>query len=163
MRLGTSRRPDSITMHSGLSCGIVPIVADASTWVEKWSQRVLSWFSQREVKTPLAFYFRLIGAVVVIVLAGLYFALPEQRFRIFFIGILALAVLAGIVALFTCFNVKNLVYGESGHRAEMKFKYGTDKKEIGLGELVAMPGTENPRALPDAQNPNAIPDEGGAQ
>ena len=143
---------------------VPPIVADASGWVEKWSQKVLSWFSQREVKTPLAFYFRLVGAVVVIVVAALYFSPPEQRLIIFEISMWALAALAVIVGLFAAFSVKNLVYGESGHRAETKFKFGSDKGEISAAALATTPGTANPRvfgASPEKQD--ALPGSSGAQ
>src|ERR1700691_4645024 len=136
-------------------------MADPAGWIEKVSQRVLSWFSQREVKTPLAFYFRLIGAVVLLVIAALYLAPLEQRFRIFIIGVVSLGVLAVIVALFTFFNVKDLVYGESGHRAEMKFKFGTEKHEFGPAEVLAMPQSENPNPLPGAENTVALPGQGG--
>jgi|HubBroStandDraft_6_1064221.scaffolds.fasta_scaffold505954_1 Na+/melibiose symporter-like transporter len=136
---------------------------DAGGWVENWTQRLLTWFSQREVKTPLAFYFRLVGAIVVLVLAGLYFSPPEKRFQIFTIGMWSFAGLALIVALFAAFNVKNLVYGESGHRAETKFKYGTDKKEFGPTEMATMQQTENPLPLPGKEEVATAPSQGGSQ
>jgi Na+/melibiose symporter-like transporter len=132
------------------------IITDAGGWVEKWTQKVLSWFSQREVKTPLAFYFRLVGAIVVVVLTALYFSPPEQRLEIFFIAMLCFAGLAIIVALFAAFNVKNLVYGEAGHRAEMRFKFGTEKREFDQAEVATMPQIENPIALPGKDNPDAL-------
>lgn len=135
-------------------------MADPSGWVEKWTQRVLSWFSQREVKTPLAFYFRVVGAVVVLVLAATYFAIPEQRFRIFVVGIIALAGLAVIVALFAWLNVKNLVYGESGHRAETRIKFGTEKSEVSPETLAMTPGTSNPRAIPSTDQ-HELPGDAG--
>jgi|ERR1700733_7329668 len=134
-----------------------------ATWVEKWSQRVLSWFSQREVKTPLAFYFRLTGAVVVIVLAALYLCPAEQRLRIFEIAIGTVAGLAIIVALFAWLNIKNLVYGESGHRAESKLKFGSDKGEVSAAQLTTTPGTTNP-SIPSSQTAtSALPSDGGTQ
>lgn len=138
-------------------------MSDAGGWVEKWTQRVLSWFSQREVKTPLAFYFRLVGAIVVVVLTALYFSPPEQRLQIFMIAMWCFAGLAIIVALFAAFNVKNLVYGESGHRAETKFKYGTDKKEFSQTEIATMHQTENPLSLPGKETPATAPSQGGPQ
>jgi hypothetical protein len=123
-------------------------MSDGGGWVEKFSQKVLSWFSQREVKTPLAFYFRLIGAVIVIVVAALYLGLPERRFQIFVIGMIFLGILAIIVTLFAWLGPKNLVYGEAGHRAELKFKFGTEKAELSSAELATLPGTSNPRPLP---------------
>lgn len=124
---------------------------------------MLSWFSQREVKTPLAFYFRVTGAVVVIVIAALYFAPAEQRFRVFLIGLFALGLLVIVVALFAWLNVKNLVYGEAGHRAELRFKLGTEKGEISASALATTPGTSNPRMVPTAGTEKTLPGDSGAQ
>src|SRR5262249_5966848 len=104
--------------------------SDGGGWIAEWSQKVLSWFSQREVKTPLAFNFRLVHAVVLIVLAGLFLAPAERRFEIIIIGLVALVFPGLVVTLFTAFNVKNLVYGESSHRAELKLRLGTEKQEF---------------------------------
>lgn len=133
-------------------------MTEGLNWIEKWSQRVLAWFSQREVKTPLAFYFRVVGATVVLVLFTLYFALPEQRLEIFIVGILMLLALATIVGLFAWLNVKNLVYGEAGHRAEMRFRFGTEKAEVPHSALATTPGTSNPNPLPAAEG--ALPEPG---
>jgi len=132
---------------------------DPAGWIEKFSQRVLSWFSQREVKTPLAFYFRLVGALVVLVIAAI-FAVPDRRFEVFIVGVIFLFVLAVIVGLFTCFNVKNLVYGESGHRAESKFRLVTEKREFGPSEVDELHQTQNPNALP---SPGGFLPEGGGR
>ncbi|MBZ5541098.1 MAG: hypothetical protein LAN61_11340 [Acidobacteriia bacterium] len=105
--------------------------------------------SQREVKTPLAFYFRCLVAFTVVIGAGLYLVLPERRFEIFVIGICALSGLALLVAFLTTFKIKNLVYGEASHRAELRLGMGTEKKEMSIAELALTEGTEKPKILSD--------------
>jgi hypothetical protein len=51
------------------------------------------------------------------------------------------------VYFFAWCKPKNLVYGETGHRAEMKFALGTDKKEVAAQELATIEGTTNPKSL----------------
>jgi hypothetical protein len=112
------------------------------TW-DKLTRKFLSLFTQKEVKTPLSFFFRLSTVVSAIVLAALYVSDPSVRFKIFLVGIGLVLVLFFGVALFAWCRPKNLVYGETGHRAETKWSLGTEKKEIGPEELSALPGTTN--------------------
>jgi len=118
-------------------------------WIERVSRKVISWFSQREVKTPLSFFFRIVGAVTITVLIAIYLADPAFRFRIFLTAIAVLVFLTVVVALFAWFRPKNLVYGESGHRAELKLSLGTENSEIEPSDLAAMKGAPNPKALSD--------------
>lgn len=122
---------------------------ESSNWFENWTRKILTWMSQREVKTPLAFYFRFLVALTVVIGAGLYLVLPERRFEIFVIGMCALGGLALLVAFLTAFKIKNLVYGEASHRAELKLSMGTEKKEVSITELALTEGTEKPKALTD--------------
>ncbi len=126
---------------------IVVRMSDVS-WVDKLSRAMISWFSQREVKTPLSFYFRLVGALVVIAVAAAIL-IPDGglRYKIFLYALGMLLVLLAVVTLFAWLNPKNLVYGETGHRAEMKLTYGTEKREMKQAEISSLPGTENPKAL----------------
>jgi hypothetical protein len=138
-------------------------VPDSTGWIDKFSQKVLSWFSQREVKTPLAFFFRLVGATVVIVIAALYLVPYEARFEVFEFGVGVLIFLAIMVALFAWMGVKNLVYGESGHRAEMRIKFGTEKREFSQAEMQALRQSTNPdHPLPAGGHPQGdLQAEGG--
>lgn len=124
-------------------------MSESSNWFEKWTRKVLTWMSQREVKTPLAFYFRCLVAFTIIIGAGLYLGVPERRFEVFRIGIYALGGLALLVAILTVFKIKNLVYGEASHRAELKLGMGTEKREVSLAELALTEGTEKPKSLTD--------------
>jgi len=51
------------------------------------------------------------------------------------------------VYVFAWIKPKNLVYGETGHRAELRLGLGTEQKEIGAGELASLPGTTNPQTI----------------
>lgn len=54
-----------------------------------------------------------------------------------------------IVAVFAWFRPKNLVYGETGHRAETKLSYGTEKESYSEAEMLTLPVASNPsNALP---------------
>jgi hypothetical protein len=117
---------------------------------------LLSWFSQREVKTPLAFYFRVTGSGTVIIIVALYLVPQDQRLIVFEIGIAAMVAIGLLVAVLAWCRIKNLVYGESGHRAEMKFTLGTDKREFEPAELASLPGTTNQTSLP-ARETSALP------
>jgi hypothetical protein len=105
------------------------------------------------VKTPLAFFFRVVGTLTLITLAGLIFIPQELRFRVFFIGVLFLAFLTILVFVFALVKPKNLVYGETGHRAELKFALGTEQHEIGPTEILTMEGTTNPKAISGGSDP----------
>lgn len=117
-------------------------------WIEKFSRRFFSWITQKEVKTPLSFFFRVILLTTIVVGFALYFSAPAQRYRIFQYGIGVFLVLTFVVAIFAWFRPKNLVYGETGYKAESKFAFGTEKKEMAAAEIAALPGQANPKTLP---------------
>ncbi|HTC63921.1 MAG TPA: hypothetical protein VK709_13840 [Candidatus Saccharimonadales bacterium] len=146
-------------------------MTDPGGWIDKWSRRLFSWFSQREVKTPLAFYFRSIGSGTVLIVVALYLVPPDQKLKVFEIGIGTVLAIGLVVAVLAWFRIKNLVYGESGHRAEMKFTLGTEKRDFEPGELATLPGGVNPATLPEIgelvlptnRAPNALPASGQEQ
>ena len=117
-------------------------------WIEKFGSKFLSLFSRREVKTPLSFFFRVVAAVTVIVLVTVFLVIPELRFQVFLVGIGVCVFLFGGVYVFAWRNPKNLVYGETGHRAETQFRLGTETREISASELATLEGTPNPKVLP---------------
>ncbi|MGB9073100.1 MAG: hypothetical protein WCC22_10565 [Terriglobales bacterium] len=140
------------------------MASDGTTWFEKITGKFFSLLSQREVKTPLSFFFRIVTALTAIVLAALLAIGPDSnlRFKVFLIAVGFLAVLFVGVFLFAWIRPKHLVYGETGHRAEMKFAMGTEKKELGVAEIATIEGTTNPVTLPGQVGPNALPKAGGA-
>ncbi len=137
-------------------------MASESKWFESFTGKFFSLFSRREVKTPLAFFFRVVTAVSAIVLLSLYL-LHADSGLIFKVCIIGLAVLIGLflaVFIFAWFKPVNLVYGETGHRAERRFSMGTEQKELAAEEVATLQGQTNP-ALPSTALPNtALPSTG---
>jgi hypothetical protein len=73
---------------------------------------------------------------------------PETRFQVFMIGVgVCLLFFVGVL-IFEWRNPKNLVYGETGHRAEMQFHLGTEAGEISSTQIATIEGTTNPKMLP---------------
>jgi len=116
-------------------------------FIEKITSTLLSWVSKREVKTPLSFFFRIVAALVVIGVTALVVCEPARRFQVFYFLVGTLVLIFGLVLLFAWLRPKHLVYGETGHRAELRLGLGTEKKEIAPSELAALPGTTNPQAI----------------
>jgi hypothetical protein len=56
----------------------------------------------------------------------------------------ALLALSAVVLLFAWFRPKHLVYGETGHRAEYKFEYGTDSRISTREEIDLLPNEADP-------------------
>jgi hypothetical protein len=121
-------------------------------WLEKVTGKFLSLFTQKEVKTPLSFFFRIVTAASTIILAGMYLVGPDPnlRFKILELAISVLLFLFIAVYVFALVRPKNLVYGETGHRAEMKFAMGTENHEMGAAEVASIEGTTNPKSLSSA-------------
>jgi hypothetical protein len=121
-----------------------------SHWFEKITGKFFSLFSRREVKTPLAFFFRIGTSVSVVVLVSLYLLRdsPDLLFKVFLIGIAVLIIFFMAVYRFAWVNPKHLVFGESGHRAEMKFVMGTEERELAAEEVATLQAQTNPNALP---------------
>lgn len=114
-------------------------------WVETVTRKVLSLFSIKEVKTPLSFFFRVVSATVILGVIALFTLDPSRRYSMLFGAACLLVLLALIVSLFAWFKPKHLVYGETGHRAETKLSFGTDKQAISESEMLSLPGTTNPK------------------
>jgi hypothetical protein len=117
-------------------------------WFDKATGKVLSLFSHREVKTPLSFFFRIASVLITMLLAALYWVGPDPvlRFNVFEIGVVFLGALTLAVFIFAWFKPKHLVYGETGHRAELKLSMGTEKRELTTREIAHLEGTTNPES-----------------
>ncbi|HLJ23646.1 MAG TPA: hypothetical protein VKT71_06020 [Candidatus Acidoferrales bacterium] len=112
-------------------------------------KKIVRWFVREEVKTPLAFFFKVIPYMTAVWIAILYSPVPSElkltlvKFSAWvFIG------LCGLVALFAFLRPKYLVYGETGHRAEKKIEFGTEKKTFSSEELATLKQIQNPQQLP---------------
>src|SRR6266699_2689390 len=110
-----------------------------------WVFRALRFFTKDEVKTPLSFLFKvvpyLVGALIVILYAPISDDLKKTLVEWAFIALLGLA---GIVMLFAWSRPKNLVYGESGHRTEHKFEFGTESRGFLREEIDVFPKGTDP-------------------
>jgi len=98
-------------------------------------QKIVKWFTKDEVKTPLSFFFKVIPFMTAAWVAVLY--APGLDGAWVFIG------LCGLVAVFAFLRPKHLVYGESGHRAERKLEFGTEKHTYTLQEVEQLPPSRN--------------------
>jgi|HubBroStandDraft_4_1064222.scaffolds.fasta_scaffold12517_1 hypothetical protein len=112
-------------------------------------RKMARWFIKEEVKTPLAFFFKVIPYMTAAWIAILYSPVPSDikltlvRFSAWvFVG------LCGLVALFAFLRPRNLVYGETGHRAERKMELGTEKHVYSSDELTSLKHIQNPQQLP---------------
>lgn len=122
--------------------------------------RIVSWMSKREVKTPLSFFFRTSGAVLILTALALYL-IPDHRLAVYLYGISAMFVLTLVVALFAWLRPKNLVYGETGHRAETRLGLGTEHRIISQEEIATLEGTPNTAAIISATpSRNSLPTGG---
>lgn len=98
-------------------------MSDPNGWGFKSFTRLIKIFTREEVKTPLAFAFKIvpymIGALVVILYAPITNQMKER-----FVGwtFLALLGLSMVVFVFGWFRPKNLVYGETGHRSPSRIQ-----------------------------------------
>ena len=110
------------------------------------TKRVLSWLSQREVKTPLSFFFRLAGYFTLIVIVMVIWGSSEMQPVVLLGGAVLLVLVFIAVVIFAWHRPKNLVYGETGHRAEMKLGLGTESRTFSSAEIATLPGTEKPAA-----------------
>lgn len=101
----------------------------------------------------MSFFFRVISAVIIICVIALFTLEPSRRYDVLFGAAGLLVLLTIIVALFAWLSPKNLVYGEAGHRAEMKMAFGTEKQTFSAAEVSGMSGTQNQQqTLPSAED-----------
>jgi hypothetical protein len=115
----------------------------------RWAESIrkfVSLFLSKEVKTPLSFFFRAISAIVLLAAIALFSLEPGYKLKMLegVGGILLLLIL--IVTAFAWFRPKNLVYGETGHRAEAKLSFGTEKQSLSEPGMLALPSETNPLA-----------------
>lgn len=121
-------------------------------------KKILRWFVKEEVKTPLSFFFKVIPYMTAAWVAVLYapgidgsmkFALIRFSAWIF-IG------MCSLVALFAFLRPKHLVYGESGHRAEHKLEFGTEKRTYSAIELEQLQPQHDSQQLGAGEHPEQL-------
>jgi hypothetical protein len=110
--------------------------------------QITSSVFRREVKTPLSFYFRIALLVPLVVVALLFVPEPDSfKLRVLLITMAFFILISVLVGAFAWWKPKNLVYGESGHRAELKLEYGTDKRTYSSTEIESLEGRAAPKEL----------------
>ena len=118
-------------------------------WLEQLTRKVFSWLSRGEVKTPLSFFFKVVPWITAAWIAILYSPVPnDAKFQIIQFSALVFVGLCCLVAVFAFVRPKHLVYGETGYRAESKFTFGTEKKEMTQSQIANLEGIEKPNVLP---------------
>jgi hypothetical protein len=113
-------------------------------------RKMLRWFVKEEVKTPLAFFFKVIPYMTAAWIAILYSPVPnDTKFALIKFSAEIFGGFVILVAVFAFLKPRNLVYGESGHRAERKIELGTETRAYTSDELSELTQTKNPQQLPN--------------
>jgi len=112
---------------------------------QHWIIKFMRFMGKGEVKTPLSFLYRLLPMMLFAVAVEIYAPVSDDLKRLVvewtFLGSLGLA--AGVL-LFAWFKPKNIVYGETGHRAEHRTEFGTEKRTLTRAELESLPLSSDP-------------------
>lgn len=114
---------------------------------------------RKEVKTPLSFFFRLVAAIVVLIAIGVFTMSHSvdgdmRRYYLIVVGLLMFSAMFIVVVLFAIFSPRNLVYGETAHRAEWRMQYGTEKLTLTPDQIAVLPGVQNrSQLLSDSVDP----------
>src|SRR5208282_1430458 len=107
--------------------------------------RVVKFFGQQEVKTPLSLIFKIVPYLTLAVVSILYAPGLSQEFKLDLVlcvsGVFIL--LCVIVCVFAWFRPTHLVYGESGHRAQRRMEYGTERESISESDLAVLRSTRD--------------------
>jgi len=117
---------------------------------DKWElfTKVIRFLGREEVKTPLSFAHKVVPYFVLAIVA-IVIAPVTDRHKFFFAllvcGFLLLLLL--FVAFFAWFRPTHLVYGESSHRAERKWEYGTESRTLEREALDHEETVTNPKLL----------------
>lgn len=111
--------------------------------------KVIKFFGQSEVKTPLSLIFKIVPYLSATCIAALYAPGVSEGFKFkLIISISAVFVaLCLIVCVFAWFKPTHLVYGEAGHRAQQKMEYGTERESLSETDLLALRPRGDKRAL----------------
>lgn len=113
---------------------------------QNWLVKVLKFITKDEVKTPLAFLYKFVPYLVASFIVVLYAPISDELKMTVFVWVLtAMLTVAAIVMLFAWFRPKNLVYGESGHRAEYQIEYGTESHIVTRDEINLLPNESDPQ------------------
>lgn len=111
-------------------------------------KKVVRWFTKEEVKTPLAFFFKVVPYMTAAWIAILYSPIPNEiKFSLVKFSSWIFLGLCGLIAVFAFFRPRHLVYGEAGHRAERKVEMGTETKTYSSEEFDKLDRGYNPKQI----------------
>jgi hypothetical protein len=115
--------------------------------------KVATSIFKEEVKTPLSFYFR-VAILIPVVLGAILLVseAPSFKLQVLRMSFGFLFLLCMLVGAFAWFRPKHLVYGEAGHRAELKLEYGTDQHTLTHREAIALEGIQAPKQIEAGDN-----------
>lgn len=107
--------------------------------------KIITSMFKEEVKTPLSFYFR-VAILVPLILGAILLVSESANFKLEVLGMtfLFLLILCAVVAAFAWCKPKHLVYGELGHRAELKLEYGTSQNILTHKQATTIEGVAAP-------------------
>jgi hypothetical protein len=96
----------------------------------------------------LSFYFR-VAILIPVVLGAILLVSATDNFKLQVLGLSLgfLLILCLLVAAFAWWRPKHLVFGESGHRAELRLEYGTDERILTRREASSIEGVQAPKSL----------------
>lgn len=104
-----------------------------------------AFLQRRSVKTPLVFFFEIIGIIFLFSGAmGYTNVSPENKFILFRYALMFMVGIVSFVAACLVFRPKHMVYGSEEHLEEHKMEYGTDRKPISAQEIELLFGTTKP-------------------
>lgn len=111
--------------------------------------KVVKFFGQSEVKTPLSLVFKVVPYLTVVCVAILYAPGISQDFKLKLIiwTSVVFVFLCLVVCVFAWFRPTHLVYGEAGHRAQQRMEYGTERETIYEPQLAALSSSRDKAAL----------------
>src|SRR5712692_7718100 len=113
---------------------------------QHWTVRLLRFITREEVKTPLAFLFKVVPWLIAGWLVVLYAPISDQlKDSLLHFITYAMMVFVAAVLIFAWFRPKHLVYGESGHRAEHKVEFGTESNIIAKEDRDVLINISDPR------------------
>ncbi len=112
---------------------------------QHWTVKLLRLITKEEVKTPLAFLFKVIPWLVAAWIAVLYAPISDtlKESLLHFITYAMLAFSVGVLG-FAWFRPKHLVYGETGHRAEHRVEFGTEARSMSKEDVELLVSVSDP-------------------
>jgi hypothetical protein len=116
-------------------------------------RKMFKWFDKGEVKTPLAFFFKVLPWLTGVWGLILYAPIPvDMKMHLVELSSGVFGAMFVFVGVFAWVNPRHLLYGEAGHRAERRMEFGTERRTYTAEELKGIPPSRNPQQLSGEQS-----------